>query len=69
MHVLLAPASEVLDRVLLFHVIDHDILMVSAGPSVLQPKGRVDAGSAVVGHQALTIVTTVRCWREDELGG
>ena len=64
MNMILAPASMVLDRVLLFHVLDHDILLVDAWSSARQPRGRTAAGSALVGHLAV-----VCCWREDELGG
>lgn len=64
MNMRLVPTFEVLDRVLLFHVIDHDIVLSSARPSILQPKDRMEAGSALVGPTAL-----VCCWRKDELRG
>ena len=64
MAMLLVPASVVLDRVLLFHLIDHEVLLLSARSSFLQPKGRMDARLALVGRWAVA-----SCWREDELGG
>jgi hypothetical protein len=42
MNMLLVPAAEVLDSVLLFHLIDHEILLLSARSSVLQSKGRME---------------------------
>jgi len=50
MNMILARASVVLDRVLLFHVVDHDILLLDAWSSARQPRGRAAAGSALVGR-------------------